>query len=331
MSGFNDIIGQDHIKVHFQKSIASGKVSHAYIISGEKDSGKELIANAFAMTLLCEKKGINPCMTCHSCKQYISNNHPDIKTLIPEKSTSTGVKEVREQIINDVGIRPYESPYKIYIATDIEKMTAQAQNALLKTLEEPPEYVVILLTTSNIDAVLDTIKSRSTILKMRPVKDEIIRKFLMEEVQIPDYQADICTAFARGNVGRARALASREDFWNLKKSVISTLLKIYECNTKELNRVIKEAAGNKEKADDYLDLMLIWYRDLLMAKASLPAKRLIFKDEVSGIRKICDMCTYEDLECAIKAIEEAKSRLKANVNYEMTLELMFMNIKERHK
>ncbi len=212
MAGFQDIVGQEQIKEQLRNAISTGKVSHAYIINGEKSSGKEFIARMFAMSLQCEKGEIEPCQECRSCKQALSDNHPDIIRVTHEKPNTISVEDIRTQVNNDVAIKPYSGAYKIYLINEAEKMTPQAQNAILKTLEEPPAYAVILLLTANVNSLLPTILSRCVVLNMKPVADELVKKYLMEQLQIPDYKAEVCVAFARGNVGRAKALASSEDF-----------------------------------------------------------------------------------------------------------------------
>lgn len=121
----------------------------------------------------------------------------DIIEVTHDKPNTIGVDDIREQVVADVQVRPYSSPYKVYIIPDAEKMNQQAQNALLKTIEEPPEYVVILLLTTNSAAFLPTILSRCVMLNMKPASDELVRKYLMEHVQIPDYEADICVHLHR--------------------------------------------------------------------------------------------------------------------------------------
>ena len=120
MATFHDIIGQEQIKEHLQNAISAKKISHAYIINGEKSSGKEFIARVFAMTLQCEKGGTEPCQECHSCKQFLSGNHPDVIWVTHEKPASIGVDDVRIQINDTVSIRPYSSPYKIYLVDEAE-------------------------------------------------------------------------------------------------------------------------------------------------------------------------------------------------------------------
>ena len=164
------------------------------------------------MTLQCEKHGKEPCLQCSSCKKAMNRNQPDIIYVTHEKPNSIGIEDIREQLIADVDIKPYTGPYKIYIVDEAEKMTVQAQNALLKTIEEPPAYAVIILLGSNAAALLPTIASRCVTLNFKPVRDEVIKKYLMEELHVPDYQAEVSVAFAQGNVGKAKQIATAEDF-----------------------------------------------------------------------------------------------------------------------
>lgn len=328
MAGFRDIVGQEQIKEHLQNALNSGKISHAYIFNGEKSSGKEFIAKVFAMALQCEKGGSEPCQECRSCKQALSANQPDIIKVTHEKPGTISVDDIRTQINNDVAIKPYSSPRKVYIVNEAEKMTPQAQNALLKTLEEPPEYAVILLLTANVNSLLPTILSRCVVLNMKPVSDEKVKKYLMEQLQVPDYKAEVCVAFARGNVGKAKALASSEDFENVKNEALSLLKYIQDMELYEIIAAIKKITEYKLDINDYLDIMAIWYRDVLLFKATKDANPLVFREEIQTIRKIADRCSYEGIENVIKAFDKAKSRLNANVNFELTMELLMLEIKE---
>ncbi len=328
MAEFKDIIGQEQIKSHLRNAISTGKVSHAYIINGERFSGKEFIARVFAMALQCEKGGEEPCQQCHSCRQALSGNQPDIIYLTHEKPGSIGVDDIRTQINGDIAIKPYSSPYKIYIINEAEKMTVQAQNALLKTLEEPPAYAVILLLTTNVNSLLQTILSRCVILHMKPVSDELIKNFLMEQMQVPDYKADVCAAFARGNVGKAKHLASSEDFEKVKEEAISLLKYVHDMDVTEMIAAIKKIAEYKLDVGDYLDILAIWYRDVLMFKATRDANHLVFREETQNIRKIAGRTSYEGIEKIIQSLSRAKSRLDANVNFDLTMELLLLDIKE---
>lgn len=329
MAKFSDIVGQEQLKEHLQNAIELNKVSHAYIINGERNSGKEFIAKVFAMSLQCEnRKNSEPCGECHSCKQALSGNHPDIIFVSHEKPNVIGVDDIRGQINGDVVIKPYQGPKKIYIMNEGEKMTVQAQNALLKTLEEPPEYAVILILTTNVDSLLPTILSRCVILNMKPAKDAQIKEFLMREMQIPDYKADICVAFARGNVGKARLLAKSEEFDKVKEEAITLLKNIYDMEMHEIVAAIKKITEYKFEINDYLDILAIWYRDVLLFKATHDVNGLIFREEIQYIRKVADRSTYEGIETIIEALEKSKQRLNANVNFDLTMELLLLTIKE---
>lgn len=328
MAGFAEIIGHEQIIEHLQNAIRLKKVSHAYILDGEEGAGKNMLAAAFAQTLQCEKGQTEPCGECRSCKQAESGNQPDIIRVTHEKPGSIGVEEIRDQLCNDIQIRPYSSAYKIYIVDEAEKMTVQAQNALLKTIEEPPAYGVILLLTTNSDAFLPTILSRCVTLKLRPVKDSLVRSYLMERLHVPDYQADVCVAFARGNIGKARKLAQSEHFHELKEHALHMVRHIGDMEIWEITEAIRKVTDYKTDINDYLDLLILWYRDVLLFKATRQVEGLVFSDEITYIRAQASKSSYEGLECIIKALEKAKVRLKANVNFELTMELLLLTIKE---
>ena len=328
MSGFRDIVGQEQIKEHLQNALAGGKISHAYILNGEKSSGKEFIARVFAMALQCEQGGNDPCGECRSCKQALSGNQPDIIRVTHEKPGTISVDDIRLQLNHDVAIKPYSSKRKVYIVNEAEKMTPQAQNALLKTLEEPPEYAVILLLTTNVNSLLPTILSRCIVLNMKPVSDTLLKRYLMEQLQIPDYKAEVCVAFARGNVGKAKALAVSEEFENIKGEVLSVLKNIQDMELQEIVAAIKRINEYKLEVNDYLDMMAIWYRDVLLFKATKDADSLIFREELSTIRKVAGRCSYEGIENVIQSLEKAKTRLNANVNFDLAMQLLLLDMKE---
>ena len=329
MPTFDDIYGQPQIVNHFRNALSTGKISHAYMINGERSSGKEFIARVFAQALQCEEGGVEPCNECQSCRQAISMNQPDIIKVMHEKPATIGVEDIRMGINDNILIKPYASKWKIYILNEAEKMTVQAQNALLKTLEEPPAYAVILLLTSNLDVMLPTIISRCVVMNMKPVPDDMIKGYLMRELQIPDYKADVCTAFAQGNLGKAKALAASEEFDNIKTEAVNLLRYIREMEITDIvsaiNKIKKEY---KIDINDYLDILSVWYRDVLLFKATNDANHLIFKDEIQYIKNVANQSAYEGIEIILEALEKAKARLRANVSFDLTMELLLLTIKE---
>lgn len=329
MAKFKDIIGQEQLKEHLQGAIKNDKIGHAYIINGERNCGKEFMAKVFAQSIQCEDRSEDePCGKCHACIQAESLNHPDIIFINHEKPNVISVDDIRRQINSTVDIMPYSGNKKVYIMNDGELMTVQAQNALLKTLEEPPEYVVIIILTNNMEMFLPTIISRCVVLNFKPVKDELIKDFLMESMQIPDYKASICVAFARGNVGKARLLAKSEEFDKVKEEALSLIKNIDNMEVYEIVAAIKKIGDYKFDVNDYLDIFSIWYRDMLLFKATHDANGLVFKDELANIIKDADKSTYEGIEIIIDALEKCKQRVRANVNLELSMELLLMTIKE---
>ena len=328
MSGFKSVVGHNDIIQYIQGAVEQDKVSHAYILNGQRGSGKKMLARLFAMTLQCESGKSEPCGECRSCKQTKSGNQPDIITIKHEKPASIGVEDIREQLNGDIMIKPYSSPYKIYIIPEADLMTVQAQNALLKTIEEPPAYAVIFLLTENADTLLPTIRSRCVMLKLRNIKDKLVKKYLMEELQIPDYQAEICAAFAQGNIGRAIMLAKSEHFNEIKEEAIQLMKYIDEMELHEIVSAIKEINKYKLEVTDYFDIIMIWYRDVLLYKATKDVGGLVFSEHLKFIKERAAKSSYEGIETILASLEKAKVRLKANVNFDLVMELLLLTIKE---
>lgn len=328
MQEIEKVLGHEEVIKHLQNAAARDAVSHSYIFAGEKGSGKKLLAKVFAMTLQCEHHGKEPCLQCSSCKKAMNRNHPDIIYVTHEKPNSIGIEDIREQLISDVAIKPYTGPFKIYIVDEAEKLTVQAQNALLKTIEEPPSYAVILLLVNNGGSLLPTIASRCVTLNFKPVRDDVIKKYLMEELHVPDYQAEVSVAFAQGNVGKAKQIATAEDFSEMMQAAFRILKKGKDMEVYEMVDAIKALSEQKHTVYEYLDLFLVWFRDVLLFKATREIDGLVFRQEYNDIKNRADTSSYEGLETIIKAIETAKARLQANVNFDLTMELLFLTIRE---
>lgn len=330
MSGFKDVVGHKNIIQYIGNAVKTDKVSHAYILNGEKGSGKKLLASLFAMSLQCQdrEEDGDACGKCQSCKQAMNNNQPDIIKVTHEKPNTISIDDIREQVNHDIVIKPYSSRYKIYIIADADMMTVQAQNAILKTIEEPPEYAVIMLLTENAETLLPTIRSRCVMLKLRNIKDQLVKKYLMEQMEIPDYKADVCVAFAQGNMGKAIMLATSEHFNEIKEEAVHLLRNINEMDLSDLIEAVKRCMSYKLEISDYMDVIAIWYRDVLIYKATRNVDRVVFSDQLKYIKDRANKSSYEGIEIILDALEKAKARLKANVNFELTMELLLLTIKE---
>lgn len=330
MSRFQDVIGHRRVIEYIGDVVRTGAVSHAYLICGEKGCGKRLLAGIFAACLQCENPGEDgdSCGSCHSCVQLRGGNHPDVITITHEKPGSIGIDEIRTQLNQSIHIKPYSSPYKIYIIPDADLLTEQAQNALLKTIEEPPAYAVIFLLAENPEQLLQTVRSRCVMMKLRNVKDDLIFKYLTEQIHVPDYRAKVCVAFARGNMGRAIMLSKSEDFHTMRDSVIHLVKKIRDMSLAEFMEALTAAQEWKLDITDYLDMICVWYRDVLIYKATKNVDRVVFSEQIRGIKEAASLSSYEGIETVLQAIDTAKQRLKANVSFPLVMELLLLVIKE---
>ena len=328
MFSFSEIVRRhEQIKEHMQAAIRDKKPFHAYLFQGEEGVGKEALARTFAAGLQCQSESADkPCKECVSCRQMESGNQPDVIWVTREKA-SLGVDEIREQLCNTMDIKPFSSPYKIYLVPEAEKMTEAAQNALLKTIEEPPEYGIVILMTSNISALLPTIQSRCLTMEFRPLSTAVVESYVKEHCQVPDYQARASAAFAQGNLGKAMRYAKSEDFIERKDHIISLLRHVEQMDLSEMLAVIKDLGTRKDEVRDYIDLMVLWYRDVLLFKATKDINQLLFQDEASYISREASHRSYEKIEEILQAFEKAKVRLRANVNFDITMELMLLTLK----
>lgn len=323
MAGFSDITGHEQLVSYFLRSLKNGNISHAYILSGEEGMGKMVLARAFAMSLLCRTH--DACGGCSSCLQFTSGNHPDMIYVKHEKENSIGVDDIREQVVADTEIRPYNGGYKIYIIDEAEKLTPAAQNALLKTIEEPPEYVVIMLLSSHEESFLQTILSRCITLRLRPLHDRTVTDYLIQNYGMEKHQASICAAFARGNLGRAITLADSERFMEMHGKTIEILKNIYD---KPLYQLLEEFKELKDEINEVLDTMKLWYRDVVVFKATQDSNLLIFKEEQQAIKKMADHSSFNGLDEIQNAIDRAQARLKANVGFDLVAELLLLTLQE---
>lgn len=331
MANYSDIIGHEDIVKHFKSSIELGKISHAYILNGEKGSGKKTLAAVVAKSLQCESGEADPCGTCKSCLQAESGNQPDIIWVTHEKPNVISVDEIRTQILNDIELKPYSSRYKIYIVPDAQLMNTQAQNAILKTLEEPPEYAIIMLLTNNVDKFLPTIISRCIVLNFRPVEPLHMVDYLVNQIGIDREKARFCTDFAQGNLGKAVRLAISPDYNEIKEDSLRLLRRIQDMDMDEIIQAVRDMGKYKLDITDYIDIMTMWFRDLLMVKISNSPNKLIFKDEFSVMKKQASHVSYEGLEEILQALDKLKIRLEANVNFDIAMELMLLTMKENLK
>ena len=332
MSKLVTILGNQRNIEHLSDARALGKLSHAYIINGPEGSGKKTFANYIAAALECDrqpdlKKG--PCRTCPSCVKAETDNHPDIVWVTHEKPGLISVAEIRTQVIDDIQVKPYYGPYKIYIISDAQFMNDFGQNALLKTVEEPPEYGMILILTDNADGLLDTIRSRCIRLDMESLPNALVEDVLVKQKGIGREEARGIAGFARGNLGKALELAGGGKEAELKAFVEEILSDIDKKDAFELFT----AGGELDKVDGakVIDIVRKWYRDVLVLKSTSDEEDLYFPNEMDALRAQAERISFEGINNILKDIDDAADQLEFSVKADAVFENMFLRIRKDDK
>ena len=325
MYTFQEIRGNTPLVEQLKTAASSGKASHAYLFLGGAGAGKRLIANTFAKALQCEEDGGKPCGNCRSCQSFDHGNHPDIIYVRGEKKNIV-VDEIREQILETVDLKPYHYQKKIYIIEKADTMNIQAQNALLKTLEEPPAHALFLLLAERAEAFLPTILSRVVTMKIRPLSEGMIAEYLMEKSGLSEEESHILAAYAQGRIGQALELKEDEAFREMRQDILGRLEALPSMNEGEAYWMAKELEVYKNDLR-FLDIMELWYRDLLTAKSLREEQYLIQKDKKEAIFRGAKE-PAEILAKKAEAVRTARMRLAQNANFRLTLEVMLMDLKE---
>lgn len=328
MYTFEEIRGNTPLVEQLRRSAASGRSSHAYLFLGGAGAGKRLIANTFAKALQCEGEK-RPCDSCKSCHAFNHGNHPDVIYFQPLKNGKTyTIEDVREQLLETVDLKPFQYEKKIYIIEKADTLNIQSQNALLKTLEEPPAHAVFLLLAERAEAFLPTILSRVVVMKIRPLSAETIADYLMQAGHLAE-ESHILSAYAQGRIGQALELVEDEGFREMRQDILGKLEVLPSMSEGDAYLLAKDLEGYKSDLR-FLDIMELWYRDLLTAKSLREEGYLIQRDKKDAIfRAAKEPAALLAKKAA--AVRTARMRLAQNANFRLTMEVMLMDLKETGK
>lgn len=328
MYTFEEIRGNTPLVEQLRRSAASGRSSHAYLFLGGAGAGKRLIANTFAKALQCEGEK-RPCDSCKSCHAFNHGNHPDVIYFQPLKNGKTyTIEDVREQLLETVDLKPFQYEKKIYIIEKADTLNIQSQNALLKTLEEPPAHVVFLLLAERAEAFLPTILSRVVVMKIRPLSAETIADYLMQAGHLAE-ESHILSAYAQGRIGQALELVEDEGFREMRQDILGKLEALPSMSEGDAYLLAKDFEVYKNDLR-FLDIMELWYRDLLTAKSLREEGYLIQRDKKDAIfRAAKEPAALLAKKAA--AVRTARMRLAQNANFRLTMEVMLMDLKETGK
>ena len=291
---FDNIIGNEKIKRYLSTEIENNTIVHSYIFSGIESIGKLMFAKEFANSILCAQKLIDNC-NCKSCLCFNSENHPDFE-IINQSGETIKIEQIR-LLTSKIIEKPIISDKKIYIINDAEKMTKEAQNCLLKTLEEPPEFAIIILITSNINLLLNTVVSRCINISFEKISNDDLKKYCLENLEYEKLDNNIIQSFS-GSIGKAIRYKENEAEYKLIENNINNLNRITIVELLNNMKIIY----NKEKIVDYLNYMI-----------------------TCMYIKIKDDKKY--LNC-IKYITDTITKIKLNGNLDMNLDMLLIKVWE---
>ena len=317
------VIGQSLLLDRLNSMISGGRVAHAYLLKGPKGIGKTTIGERFAKMLLCKSFGKRPCNSCQSCIQFESRNHPDYKYIEP-RGKSIRIDQIRE-FRQDIAIKPYQGGKKIYMIDDCHTMTQQAQNALLKTLEEPPGYAIIILGTDNVHALLPTIISRCQTIPIRRLTSSDICEILKSRGIAMD-EAEVFAHMSAGIPGRAIDISLDEKFKVLREITIDYIDNIFNMRCGELLKNTDLFMDNRESIDIILELLVLFMRDVLIYVETGDKNLVMNRDKIPIISLYSNSLTRGQIRTAIENIETAQRMLDNNANYQLTIENMLLAI-----
>lgn len=306
---FDKIIGQSFAKKYLSNSIKKDKINHAYLFEGIDGVGKSTFAKEFAKYLL---------------KTEHIENSPDYINIEPQ-GASIKIAQIRN-LQTDVIIKPH-GDYKIYVINNAEKMTMESQNALLKTLEEPPIYVIIILITNNKNSLLDTIKSRCDIVKFLPIPLVELKKYL-EDRGIDEKKASMLSTFSRGSISKALELSESSDFMIMREDIQNNIQTILEKNVVEVLELPNKYDKYKDNIIEVLDITINYFRDIMMLKENIDKDMIINIDKITYLQNMSKKINYSQVSKIIDIIEETKKKLRSNCNFNLSVQVMALNIYE---
>ena len=323
---FDNILGHNHIIKSLQSSIQHERVCHAYLFCGADGIGKNLIANTFAKTLLCNANSITPCNDCISCKTFESNNNPDVIYIAAEKK-SIGVDEIRDKVVKQMETKPYHYKYKIFIIDDSHLITASAQNALLKTIEEPANYGIFLMLAESEHVFLPTVLSRTIKFKLKPVATNIVNEYLLKNLDINEQDALYYSIFSNGNIGYAQKLSLDSNFMDMRCEVSDLLISIKNFGFSDISHKAKYLEKFKDSSIELLELFELWFRDLLIYRAIGDENLVMQKDLLDNIVTSSESYSVSAIVKNFEFIENAKQELKRYASFQLVMEVLMLNLK----
>ena len=326
VKGFRGLIGQTRAVRLLQRGLATGRTPHAYLFSGPQGVGKRAAALSLAQALNCHQgEGIDDgCGACQSCRKIARGLHPDVQVIGPDGATLK-IEQVRA-LEADAALGPYEAKRKVFILDSAEKMTEQAANALLKTLEEPPGRTVIVLLTTTPSALPSTIVSRCQTVTFSAIPPETLEPFVVER-GVDRTRARLIVSFSRGSIGRAlspevESLASTRDL------LLEEVGRALRDGPAALIELAEKLAKDREGLQQKLEVLSAWLRDLMVAKTSRRQEWLVNNDRGEEIARQAEGLPLEAILDGLRAVNAAMDGLTRNANPRLSMENLLLQLRE---
>ena len=297
---FDNIIGNEENKKVLNSAIMNKNIVHSYLFYGADGIGKKIFAKEFAKMILCNGEEIKPCNNCKSCIEFDSNNNPDFFLIEPD-GNSIKIDQIR-QMQKSVLEKPIESSKKVYIIDNCHLMTKEAQNCMLKTLEEPQEYIVIILISSNENSILPTVKSRCTKIYFKELNDSEIFKYIGNNYEGTLLENDLIK-LCGGSIAKADFIVNKVQLLNQIKDFILAIERTNKLVFMQKNQLLYD---NKEDINLILDYIYI----------------LLFEQAKKNNRNTNGYIN------SMKFVEKTKNKLLNSNNYDMTIDNMLLNMWE---
>lgn len=320
------VIGHEWALDLLAHSIRGGRPSHAYLFTGPAQVGKTTVARAVAQALVCERRAEgdgSPCGACVTCQRVVENRYPDVQFVAAARN-AIQIDQVRA-LQTDAAISPLEGRHKVFVVSEIERATLPAANALLKTLEEPPSRVVLLLTSSRRDLVLPTILSRCQVVSLRPLPQAQISAALQARWGVDEVRALLLARLSAGRLGWAVTAHTDPDLWQTRAKYLDDLLSL----TAEghLGRLAYAEALSRAGPDleVALGIWAGWWRDVLLVQQHLEGDVLNL-DRKAQLSQQAGLYRLEQVEAALTDLTQTLRRLKANVNARLALDVLLLRL-----
>ncbi len=317
---FTDIVGQDGNIALLRRSLASGRLAHAYLFEGIEGCGKKKTALALVAALFCERGG--GCGSCPPCRKVALLQHPDLHLIEPD-GAFIKIDQIRE-LQRDLALRPFEAPRKACIIEAADRLNPSSGNALLKTLEEPPGHALLVLLTANVGGVLPTILSRCQQLRFSALPEALIADFLRNGGSAPEMAA-IAASLAGGSLKKALEIVAEETLAS-RKYFLERVTTLSLKDIAPLFTTAEELAADREAALEKLELLAAFLRDVLHLQGGV--QDVVNADLLPLLRQEAENRTAAATMERIERVSEARSAIKRNVNLRLALEVLFMRLAE---